>query len=118
MYPLKEKAELEKRVKETLWTGTRRANLKPDPMKENLGTGTEQDPINLDKKAEDDLSYLRIPLAIVLAADDEVLTRAERLAAALADEAVRVEMLLPDDRRLVANGVSASRAVACHDSNR
>ena len=87
-------------------------------MKENPRAGTETDPINPDKKTEDDLSYLRVPLTIVLSADDEVVTRAERLAAALADEAVRVEMLLPDDRRLFANGVSASRAVACHDSNR
>ena len=49
MYPLKEKAELEKRVKETLWAGTRRANLKPDPMKENPGTGTEQGGNSIEK---------------------------------------------------------------------
>lgn len=87
-------------------------------MKGNPGTGTAKDPIIPGKGTEDELAYLRIPLTIVLAADDEVLSRAERLAAFLADEAVRVEMLLPDDRRLAADGVSANRAVACQNSKK
>ena len=72
-------------------------------MKGNPGTGTAKDPIIPGKGTEDELAYLRIPLTIVLAADDEVLSRAERLAAFLADEAVGagVEMFLPYDQCLV-----------------
>ena len=72
-----------------------------------------------DKKgAEDELSYLRVPIAVVLPADDEVLARAERLAAFMAGEAVRVEMLLPNDRRLAPNGVPAGGAVSCQSSKK
>ena len=72
-----------------------------------------------DKNGPDDeLSYLRVPIAVVLPADDEVLARAERLAAFMAREALRVEMLLPNDRRLAPNGVPAGGAVSCQSSKK
>ena len=100
---LKERAELEKRVKETLHNGTRRAIMRAEER--------------LTDKDDADSSHLRIALTVHFTADDEVVARAERLAALLADEAVRVEVALPDDR-VSPNAASARRTVTCHDSGR
>ena len=102
---LKERSELEKRVKETLHNGTRRTAMRADKQL------TDKD------DADSSSSHLRIALTLHFAADDEAVARAERLAAVLADEAVRVELALPEDRNRP-NAASARRTVICHDSNR